>query len=616
MSSETFETVLNRYVSRRGFIKKGGMAAAAIATQACTPVSVKKEGISPPGLCFEEVEHTIGETLRVPNGYEAQVLLRWGDPLFSDAPEFDPFSQSEESQLQQAGYNCDYVGFLPLPLGSKNSTHGLLVINHEYTIPSLMFPGAPMEDQLTLEQIKIEEASLGLSVVEIKLEHHQWKVVLDSKFNRRITPNTPMHMTGPCAGNKRLFSLTSKDGINMLGTYGNCAGGLTPWGTVLTGEENIDEFFSGNIEQCAEFSNYKRMTFDTSNKYWGTKIPRWNLDKNPNEGMHGGWIVEIDPYDPNSTPKKRSALGRFKHEGANIFVNKDQHVVAYSGDDEQFEYIYRFVSDKKYKSNDRAHNLTLLDSGTLSVAKFHDNGKLSWLPLIYGKGPLTEKNGFTSQADVCFDARFAADLVGATPMDRPEDVDIAQDTGHVYAMLTNNIARSNEQVDAANPRPHNSFGQIIEFWPEEGDHTSHEFNWDLFVLAGNPANTVTAYHQDISEKGWFSCPDNCTFDTLGNIWVSTDGAEKAGVSDGVWAMPTSGKYKALSKRFLNTPVGSELCGPCFTPSNQDFFCAVQHPAQGSTFDSPSTRWPDFDESLPPRPSVVVVRKKDGGVIGT
>lgn len=616
MSCEKFESILSRYISRRGFLQKGGIAAASFATQACSPISTKpsKKG-SPASLTFSEVPHTIDEHLEVPEGYSAQVLLRWGDPLFKDSPEFDPNNQSEASQLKQVGFNCDYVGFLPLPFGSNNSTHGLLAVNHEYATPSMMFPGSPMDDQLSLEQIKTEIAALGLSVVEIKFENNQWNIIPGSQYNRRITPNTPMRMTGPCAGNKRLFSLTSTNGVDMLGTYGNCAGGVTPWGTVLSGEENIDEFFSGNIENCPERENYKRMTFDTSNKYWGGKLPRWDLNKNPNEGMHGGWIVEIDPYNPHSTPKKRSALGRFKHEGANVFINQDNHVVAYSGDDEQFEYIYRFVSDKKYIPENREHNLSLLDSGTLSVAKFHDNGKLTWLPLHYGKGPLTEENGFYSQADVCFDARKAGDLLGATPMDRPEDVDIDPASGRVYAMLTNNVARNTKQVNAANPRAHNSFGQIVEFWPENGDHTRDEFNWDLFLLAGDPQLTVTSYHPDISDKGWFACPDNCTFDKAGNIWVSSDGSDNSGVSDGIWAMPMQGQFRGFSKRFLRIPIGAEVCGPCFTPSNQDFFCAIQHPAKGSTFESPSTRWPDFNDALPPRPSVVVIRKDDGAIVG-
>ncbi len=610
-----FETVLEKYLSRRHFLRSSGVLATAAAMGA--GLSACSETGQNNTLTFTELPHALDDQFTVADGYEAQVLLRWGDPIFSHAPGFDPFSQTAASQLQQFGFNNDFIGFLPLPFGSGQSNRGLLVVNHEYTDSPMMFPGSPERKQVSREQAQVEIAAHGLSVVEIALQTNgQWHVVSNSTYNRRITPNTPMQMTGPAAGSARLQTIMSQDGVQTLGTYGNCAGGITPWGTVLTGEENVDGYFWGDETQTPEAESHQRFKMHTGIGRWGEYFSRWNLAENPQEPLHVGWIVEIDPYDPESIPKKRTAIGRCKHEGCNIALNANGQVVAYTGDDEKFEYIYKFVSDGIYDPDNREVNLDLLASGTLYVARFNDDGTLNWLPLVFGEGPLTLANGFARQADVCIDARKAADLVGATPMDRPEDVEVNPANGHVYAMLTNNSSRKPDQVDAANPRAHNSHGQIVEFWPENGDHTQPVFRWDLFLLAGKPGDVATHYHPNISANGWLSCPDNCAFDAAGNIWIATDGAEKTGIAEGLYAAPVSGENKALTKRFLRTPKGAELCGPFFTPDNQTLFVSVQHPAEGSTFDNPQHRWPDFHEAMPPRPAVIVIRKAGGGTIGS
>jgi len=608
-----FAAVLARSLRRREFLGWGMTLGGAMRSLAA--VAETSEATT---LSFTEVEQGLDAQLTIPPGYRVQVLLRWGDPLFSTAPAFAFAHQSAAVQEQQFGFNNDFIGFLSLPFGSQSSDHGLLVVNHEYTDSTLMFPTGPQSHELDRAQVDIEIAAHGLSVVEIRRDRDgQWRVVRDSAYNRRLTPLTPMLLSGPAAGHERLRTLYSQDGRHTLGTYGNCAGGVTPWGTILTGEENVDAYFCGELAGLPEAENYARFGMELNGRSWGHHYPRWDLAQNPQEPLHVGWIVEIDPFDPNSVPKKRTALGRCKHEGCNVFVDAEGTVVAYSGDDSRFEYLYKFVCARRFDPADRAANLDLLDEGTLYVARFEDDNTLHWLPLIHGEGPLTAANGFHSQGDVVIDLRKAADLVGATKMDRPEDVEVNPVTGHVYAMLTNNSQREPAQVDAVNPRARNEHGQIVEFWPESGRHADTVFRWELFLVAGDPAREpFTLYHPKLGPNGWLSCPDNCAFDGFGNLWIATDGAEDSGVADGVWATEVSGSHRALTKRFLRAPIGAEICGPFFTPDNTSFFCAVQHPGQDSALQAPSTRWPDFDPNLPPRPAVVVITKEDGGRVGS
>jgi len=337
--------------------------------------------------------------------------------------------------------------------------------------------------------------------------------------------------------------------------------------------------------------------------------------------------------DPTSTPKKRTALGRFKHEGAESVIAPNGHVVVYMGDDQRFDYVYKFVGHGRFDPNDRAANMDLLDSGTLFVAKYDEGGTVSWMPLVFGTGGLTPENGFNSQADVLIDTRQAADILGATPMDRPEDVEANAVTNKVYVMLTNNSKRKADQVDFINQRESNIWGQIVEMTPPDGDHGALTYRWDILVQCGNPSvgEVGATFNPSTSENGWFSCPDNCAVDNAGNLWITTDqgGSWKkaSGTADGVWAMETEGANRGTGKMFFRVPVGAEMCGPQFSPDNTSLFVAVQHPAtdgakhfpgfeRNSTFEDPATRWPDFKDGMPPRPSVVAITKKDGGTIGS
>jgi secreted PhoX family phosphatase len=352
------------------------------------------------------------------------------------------------------------------------------------------------------------------------------------------------------------------------------------------------------------------------------------VSKETNEANRFGWVVEIDPFDPAATPKKRTALGRNKHEGAAGILSKDGRYVVYMGDDERFDYVYRFVTAAKVDLASPRANRDILDDGTLSVARYNADGSLDWLPLVQGQGPLTAANGFASQADVLIEARRAADLLGATKMDRPEDVEASALTQKVYVILTFNEKRKPEQVDAANPRAGSRFGHIIEMTPPDGDHAASRFTWEILLKCGDPsvADIGANFSSETSKNGWFGMPDNLTVDNQGRIWIATDGnsAGKTGRADGIWGVETEGALRGTSKHFYRVPVGAEMCGPYFTPNDETLFVAVQHPgeadeddpkAESATFEKPATRWPDFKPDMPPRPSVVAITRKGGGKIG-
>ena len=610
-----FGEILERRIARRTFLKGSALAGVQSTWMGQTLASSTASSLS-----FRELPHGLDDTLHVPQGYAWQVVLAWGNPLFADAPGFDPHRQTPEAQARQFGYNNDFLAWLPLPGATRASASGLLAVNHEYVSSALMHPGSPDPFGLSREQVDVEMQAHGLSIVEIHRQAGAWKAHLASGYNRRITPLTGMRFSGPARGHRRLRTAFSPEGVKSMGTFGNCAGQVTPWGTVLTAEENVQFYFMGEARLTDEIRSYKRFGMhgsDVALSSWGLFHEHWNLDLHPQAGMHAGWIVEIDPYDPHSVPVKRTALGRCKHEGCDVIINPDGRVVLYMGDDQAFEYIYRFVSQHRYRPGDAKHNRTLLDDGELSVAEFTEEGTLVWHPLVWGRGTCTPENGFSSQADVVIDLRKAADLAGATPMDRPEEIKVNPVTGRVFAILTNNVMREPLSGDPANPRGFNRHGHILEFMAPGGDHGAPQFTWEIFLLAGDPQSPVdqARYHPDTSAQGWFSCPDNGTFDRTGNLWIATDGFGKQGVADGIWVSGAQGSDRALSRHFLRAPRGAEICSPCFTPDHKTMFCSVQHPGEGSSFDTPSTRWPDFASGMPPRPSIVAVSHENDETLG-
>ncbi len=598
-----------------------GMAGLGLASAFAAPAEAQPTG--PSSLTFKELAHTLDPTHHVAEGYDLQVLIRWGDPVMPGAPPFDPARLTAADQEKLFGYNNDYLGLYPLPAGTRSGGRFLMAVNHEYTNPELMFAGlgggrsAAM--QASKEQVAVEMASVGGAVIEIARDRGAWKVVPDSRHARRITATTPMEVSGPAAGHDALKTSADPAGRRVLGTFGNCAGGSTPWGTWLTCEENFNLYFGGDPAKMGDPALARRYGIGRAVNAWSRHVDRFDVDKEPNEPNRFGWVVEIDPYEPGMPPVKRTALGRFKHEGCTYALAKDGRVVLYSGDDERFEYVYRFVSAKPWNPVDRAANRNLLDEGTLSVARFGADGKVEWLPLVQGQGPLTAENGFATQGDVLVKTRMAADLLKPTPMDRPEDIETNPVNGRVYVVLTNNGLRKPDQVDKANPRPTNDHGHILEISPKDGDHAAAEGTWSIFLLAGKPGQDAGArYHRATSDNGWLSCPDNIAFDSKGRIWIVTDGAPSAaGVADGVYGADTTGFGRALTRCFYQAPVGAEVCGPVFTPDDSTLFLAIQHPGEdrGSSYEKPSTRWPDFKDGMPPRPSIVAITKKGGGTIG-
>ena len=615
------ERRLGRRAALRGVF---GVGAAAVLTHELLDNTALAQPTGPSSLTFKEVAHGLDRNQHVPEGYEAQVLIRWGDPVVADAPAFDPNNQTAAAQEKQFGYNNDFIGLHPLPAGSTTGDRFLMVVNHEYTDPGLMFAGLGSGRDVNLKaskaQVEVEMAAHGGSVVEIVREGSGWKVV-GSKYGRRISANTTFELSGPAAGHDKLKTSADPTGRTAVGMLNNCAGGSTPWGTWLTCEENFNGYFGGDADSMPDAKAYKRYGVTKASLYaWSKYVDRFNVEKEPNEPNRFGWVVEIDPYDPGSTPIKRTALGRFKHEGCTYAIAKDGRVVFYTGDDERFDYVYKFVTAKPWNPNDRAANKDLLDDGTLYVARFGDDGRTEWLPLVHGQGPLTAENGFASQADVVIYARVAADLLKATPMDRPEDIETNPVSGRVYVMLTNNTSRTEQQVNKPNPVARNAHGHVIEITPKDGDHGATEGAWAIFLVGGRPGiDPAARYHRGVTENGWLSCVDNCAFDSKGRIWIATDGAPTAaGIADGLYGADTAGYGRGLTRCFYQAPTGAEVCGPLIAPDDRTVFLAIQHPGEdaGSTFEKPSTRWPDFKDGMPPRPAVIAIVKKDGGAIGS
>lgn len=617
-ANETFEEIQTRRLSRRVWLKG---AAAAGAMVIVNPALARLAEASKPesGLGFSPIALNREDRITVPEGYSSQVLVRWGDPILPGAPAFDIANQSKAAQEGQLGFNCDFLGWFSLPQPrSKNPVKGLLTVNHEYTDPPMMFPGY-VAGSPTKAQVDVELAAHGLSVVEIERRgRNEWRTVV-GRLNRRVTAETPMQITGPAAGVDWMKTSYDPTGTIVRGMLNNCGGGLTPWGTLLTCEENFNQYFANNnlVTDAARKAAHTRygMPGGASERRWETHYDRFDMAKEPNEAFRFGWVVEIDPYDPNSVPKKRTALGRVKHEAATSVVAPSGQVVVYTGDDERFDYMYKFVTAKAWNPRDRVANDGLLDEGTLYVAKFNDDGSGVWLPLVFGQGPLTPANGFTSQADVLIRTRQAADALGATKMDRPEDIETNPVNGKVYCAMTNNTQRGTAGrpgADGPNPRANNRNGHIIELTEGGNDPASATFGWEIFMLCGDPADRSTYFAGfDKSRVSPIASPDNVTFDGQGNLWIATDGLPNTlPGNDTIQAVPTAGAERGFLRMFLSGVVGCEVASLKFNADDTALFASIQHPGEGGTLAASTSHWPDGGDR-PARPSVVAVVKTGG-----
>ena len=603
-----FDRIVESAISRRGFLSVVAMSTAGFLATTAMP-KIARAAVDRFG--FDQIAATGADTITIPEGFSWQPVVNWGDPLWSDAPEFDwSVRGTAEQQAKAFGDNND--GMSIMTVGNKT----VLVINQEYTNRDIQ--NAHRESKLpeTDDDVLKGMLSHGVTVVELTEDGGAWSVVKDSPLNRRITPQTPMDITGPAAGHDLMKTAADPTGTKTLGTWNNCANGTTPWGTYLACEENFNGYFSAEDKEMEVPADKKR--YGIGPKDWGYSWAqideRFDIAKHPNEANRAGYVVEIDPSDPNSTPKKRTALGRFKHENAEVVVNKDGRVVVYLGDDERGEFIYRYVSNGVYSVGGDTDDL--LVDGKLYAAKFNDDGTGMWMELS------PEATGM-SDAETRIFSRMAGSKVGATTMDRPEWIAAHPSKAEVYCALTNNKNRGIKPnkggdptpVGGPNPREANKYGQIVRWMPNDDDHTGDGFTWDLFVLAGNPGvhSDDRKGSDNVNTGNMFNSPDGIVFDNNGILWIQTDGNysnegdfEGHGNNQMLAADTETGEIR----RFLVGPISCEVTGLSFSPDRRTMFVGIQHPGEKG---KPS-HWPKGGDSVPAS-GVVAVRRNDGGVIG-
>ena len=581
-------------------------------------------GISGPLLNFKSVPVSTADTVVVPEGYTTQVIAAWGEPvgLSGDNPAFKlDAGNTAAEQEAQLGMHHDGIHYF----AQNGSKSGLLVMNHEYADDGLLHRDGMKT--WTAEKVRKAQAAQGVSVIEVEEKRGQWQVVRPSPWARRITANTPTAFGGLAAGHALLQTGAEPAGRRVRGTLNNCASGITPWGTYLTCEENFIFYFKGPDTPNAHEARWGLRKGDPVGYRWHEFDARFDASRHPNEPNRFGWVVEIDPFNPSMVPVKRTALGRAAHEGATVATTKDGRAVIYMGEDARFEYIYKFVSRDKIKPGGYGPNAELLDHGTLLVARFDADGRGRWIALVQGQGPLTAANGFADAGEVLIKTRQASDLLGATKMDRPEWIAVDRD-GWVYCTLTNNSNRGGDKqpgVDAANPRANNTMGHIIR-WKEVGDFDGATFQWNHFVLAGDQANERAEAKGSVKGDA-FGCPDGLWVDSRGVLWIQTDMSISAmGKGDlarlGNNCMLAADPKTGEVRRFLTGPAGCEITGATGTPDGRTMFINIQHPGESpserSDPDEPRriSNWPDNKPVGRPRSATVVIRKKDGGVIGT
>ncbi|MDD9909044.1 MAG: PhoX family phosphatase [Ahrensia sp.] len=617
-----FDRIVEQAISRRGFLSGVlvmGSAAALSATTALTPGAAAAAD----RFGFDAVAANTRDGITLPTGFKWDMVISWGDPIFPGAPEFDGATRGTgASQATSFGDNIDGMALF------SDGQRDLLVCNNEYTNRKIIWGNRAEGAWETDDDVEKGMMAHGVSVVEVAKTDGRWLPVQDSRMNRRITPQTPMDITGPARGHDMLKTSADPAAEAALGTWNNCGNGRTPWGTYLACEENFNGYFSSSVENAQDTPEFKR--YGVRDNDWGygwRQIDaRFDISKEPNEPNRAGYVVEIDPFDPNSKPRKLTALGRFKHENAEMVINSDGKVVVYMGDDERGEFLYRFVSDGVYTAG--GDNAGLLEDGTLYAAKFDNDGTGTWMELSEAATGMTK-------AEICIYTRMAGSKVGATTMDRPEWVASNPVKAELYCALTNNKNRgikTNAGGDATpaegpNPRVANNFGQVVRWWPANADHTADQFRWDLYVMAGNPTTTADdlkgkeegdpSFPQDdgsanINAGNMFNSPDGLAFSENGLLFIQTDGnysnkGQFVGMGNNQMLVgdPATGEIR----RFLVGPNECEVTGSAWSSDNRTLFVGIQHPGERG-----NSHWPGGGDSVP-RSAVIAITREDGGVIG-
>ncbi|MHA7879145.1 MAG: PhoX family protein [Saccharospirillum sp.] len=609
-----FDRLIDKAVSRRNLLKAGGaMGAVGFMGGVSTLASAVSQATTM--MSFDHIDISTEDAIQLPPGYRHEVLMAWGDPVLADAPAFSR-SNSAQAQAGQFGDNTDGMELFHLSTadGRMDPNRAVLAVNSEYYNDEFLFTHG--EAAKTADDVRRGLYAHGVTVVELERDANgRWAYKQGAAMNRRLHGYSEFELTGPVAGTEYVKTSADPTGTRVLGTLNNCGSGRTPWGTYLTCEENFNGYFGA--PEGTEFNPMQRRYGLSENGFgyqWWPHERRFNVAAEPNEANRFGWIVEIDPMDPTATPKKRTALGRFKHENAAVTVNRDGHVVVYMGDDERGEFIYKFVSRDRYDADHPARNADLLEHGTLYAARFNENGSGDWLELSFGRNGLTPANGFRDEAYVLVHAREAATFVGATTMDRPEWVACHPSSEMVMCALTNNSRRGtvdNQPVNGPNPRAENRFGQIVRWVPENRDHRSSRFGWDLYAIAGNPETQTGLYagSENITRDNMFNSPDGLVFDRFGRLWIQTDGNFS---NEGIFAgqgnnqMLCGDPVTGHIRRFLVGPRGCEVTGLTFSDDHRMMLVGIQHPTEG---------WPNTARDGVPRSAVIAVYREDGGIIG-
>ncbi|QMV75225.1 PhoX family phosphatase [Comamonas piscis] len=658
-----FSTILEANMSRR-LVMRGslGSALALFAGASISACGGGSDGDDDKAvkLGFASLPNSMTDACVVPAGYVASVIGAWGTPLNDQAaPWSNEGRNTSQDLLHSTGMHHDGMHYFPL---AGSSSEGLLVVNHEYIDEKALHPNGPtsVDGKRPAEEVRKEVNAHGVAVMHVRKEGSKWEIIQNSRYNRRFTSATPMNLSGPVAGTDWVKTPFSTTGSQVRGTNNNCGNGTTPWGTYITAEENWAACFVNTGEQTAaqkrvgvqaKLGRYQWETAAGDASEQQGEFARFNITATGADGLQDwrnevngfGYLVEIDPYDPSSTATKRTAMGRFAHEGAAYGIPVAGKPLAfYSGDDSRFEYIYRFVSEALWDPKDAARSDRIavgnkyLDKGTLYVARFDAEGKGEWLaltPATKGKDGRSLGEAFGNIDAILINTRGAADFVGATPMDRPEWTAVHPSNGDVYLTLTNNTSRNAERgTNAANPRLNNVNGHIVRWHDDAGANT---FRWDIFVFGSDAASNADTNRSGLTELNQLASPDGIAFDDRGILWIQTDNGIDGGRNNAV-AKATNDQMLAVVpgalkdakgtgpvinagnqaelRRFFVGPNEAEITGFAYTPDHTSIFLNIQHPVNWPAYGTAdATRTPD--SKVRPRSSTVVIQKADGGPIG-